>query len=510
MTATSRWIPTIGLEVHVQLATRSKLFSRSAVEFGADPNSLTDEVVLALPGALPRFNQAVVDLALRLALATHSQVRLRSRFARKHYFYPDLPKGYQISQYDEPICEHGQLDVLVGNQVRVIRLTRIHLEEDAGKNTHHGRESWVDLNRAGIPLLEVVSAPELPSAEEAAEFLRSLHRLVRWLGVSEADMEKGQLRCDANVSVRPSPDAPLGTRTELKNINSFRFVQRAIEHEIARQIRILDDGGHIEQQTRLWNADADASFPMRSKEDANDYRYLPDPDLPPLVISEAELHAARAALPELPLEIYQRLCSSGVSADDARMVIGDRALWAYIQDTAAALEESTTARGVRGPGSSAASPPGSSAEPALRQVVSWVVGEVMGALNRDGLDIAACPVSPPALASLLALVSDQTISGKIAKEVFALAYRTGQNPGDIVDEQGLRQITDSDELSTLVATVIAANPRQAEQYRGGKTTLLSFFVGQVMKASGGRANPKTTTELVQALLAADSGAPPRS
>src|SRR5688572_13258955 len=292
--------PVIGLEVHVQLATKSKAFSPSATTFGEPPNSLTDPLVLGLPGTLPVFNRAALELALRLGVATSSQIRARSRFARKHYFYPDLPKGYQISQYDEPLCEHGHLDLIVGGAIKRVKLQRIHLEEDAGKNTHVGAFSHVDLNRAGVPLVEVVSAPELSSAEEAAEFMRSLHRLVRWLEISEADMEKGQLRCDANVSVRLRGEDRLGTRTELKNINSFRFVEHAIEHEIVRQIRILEGGGRIVRETRLWDAERGQSAPMRSKEEANDYRYFPDPDLPPLVVDGVIMGSILRSLPELP------------------------------------------------------------------------------------------------------------------------------------------------------------------------------------------------------------------
>src|SRR5689334_10138258 len=331
------WEPVIGLEVHVQLASASKSFSPSATAFGAPPNSLTDPVVLGLPGALPTFNHHALEMALRLGVATGSQIRAKSRFARKHYFYPDLPKGYQISQYDEPLCENGHLDVIIGGAVKRVKLQRIHLEEDAGKSSHVGAVSHVDLNRAGVPLVEVVSAPELTSAEEAAEFMRALHRLVRWLEISEADMEKGQLRCDANVSVRRRGEDRLGTRTELKNINSFRYVQHAVEHEILRQIRTVDGGGRVVRETRLWDAERGQSAPMRSKEEADDYRYFPDPDLPPVLVDGPMMTGILRAMPELPVVRFVRYQQElGISADDARTLVSDRALSDYFEAVLAA------------------------------------------------------------------------------------------------------------------------------------------------------------------------------
>jgi len=469
------WQPVIGLEIHVQLATASKAFSASGVEFGAPPNSLTDPTVLGLPGALPVFNARAAELAIRLGLATGATIRTRSRFARKHYFYPDLPKGYQISQYDEPLCEGGAIDVIGTDQVTAVPLVRIHLEEDAGKNMHHGAVSHVDLNRAGVPLVEVVTTPSMHSAEDAAELMRSLHRLVRWLGISEADMEKGQMRCDANVSVH-RPNEPLGTRTELKNINSFRFVHRAIQHEIARQLRIVDTGGTVERETRLWDAVAEQSFPLRSKEEANDYRYFPDPDLPPLVISDAEIAAARAALPELPLARWQRLRALGLTDADARQLIATRAVGDYFDAVIAAC-------------------PGQ-----VRLAAAWVLGELTAALNRDGADVSASPMPPERLGELLRLVADGTISGKIGKDVFERAYRTGESPGAMVEKEGLRQVSDPDSIARIAEQVIAGNAAQAAAYRGGKTALLGFFVGQVMKATGGKANPQLTSEIVKRLL----------
>jgi aspartyl-tRNA(Asn)/glutamyl-tRNA(Gln) amidotransferase subunit B len=473
------WEPVIGLEVHVQLATRSKAFSPSAVAFGAPPNSLTDPLVLGLPGTLPVFNRAAFELALKLAVATESKIRAKSRFARKHYFYPDLPKGYQISQYDEPLCEDGHLDLIAGGKVKRIRLERIHLEEDAGKNIHAGALSHVDLNRAGVPLVEVVTAPELTSAEEAAELMRALHRLVRWLEISEADMEKGQMRCDANVSVRRRGEDRLGTRTELKNINSFRFVQHAVEHEIARQIRIVEGGGRVERETRLWDAAAGTSQAMRSKEEANDYRYFPDPDLPPLVVDGAIMASILRALPELPARRFERyLAQHGLSADDARTIVSERALADFFDATCK-----------RHPG-----------ERSGRTIANWMLTELLGALNADGKDIGESPLSPAMLSELIRLVEDGTISGKIGKEIFADAYRTGASPRAIVEQKGVQQISDEQVLWKIIDDVVTANPKQAEAYASGKDSLFGFFVGQVMKATQGRANPSITSDLLHKRL----------
>jgi aspartyl-tRNA(Asn)/glutamyl-tRNA(Gln) amidotransferase subunit B len=474
------WEPVIGLEVHVQLATRSKIFSPSAIEFGAAPNSLTDPLVLGLPGTLPAFNQAVLSLALKLGVATSSQIRAKSRFARKHYFYPDLPKGYQISQFDEPLCENGHLDVIVGGGLKRVKLTRIHLEEDAGKTTHIGASSHVDLNRAGVPLVEVVSAPEIGSAEEAGEFMRSLHRLVRWLEISEADMEKGQLRCDANVSVRLRGEDRLGTRTELKNINSFRFVENAIESEIARQIRILEAGGKITRETRLWDAERGQSQPMRSKEEANDYRYFPDPDLPPLVVDGQIMGQILRTLPELPstrFDRYQRV--HGISPDDARTLVSERALADFFDAAVAAH-------------------PG---ERSGRMIANWVLTELLGALHGSSTPVAASPMSPATLAALVVLVESGTISGKIGKDVFEESFRTGEAPAMIIERRGLQQISDQGVLWEVINRVVAANPKQAEAYTiGGKDGLFGFFVGQVMKETQGRANPGITSDLLHKRL----------
>ncbi len=471
------WEPVIGLEVHVQLATASKAFSASAIQFGAPPNSLTDPVVLGLPGSLPVFNKRVLELALRLGVATESKIRARSRFARKHYFYPDQPKNYQITQFDEPLCEAGHLDLILDKRIKRVNLTRIHLEEDAGKNTHVGAVSHVDLNRAGIPLVEVVSEPELTSAEEAAEFMRALHRLVRWLDISEADMEKGQMRCDANVSIRLRGEDRLGTRTELKNINSFRFVQHAVDHEIARQLRIVDSGGRIERETRLWDAVAGQSATMRTKEEANDYRYFPDPDLPPLVVDGALMGNVLKSLPELPTKRFVRYQTElGLAADDARTIISDLELAGFFDKAIATRAKSGKA------------------------IANWMLTELLGALNADGKDVGQSPMSPATLAALVGLVEDGTISGKIGKEIFEESYRTGEAPAAIVERRGVQQISDEPALWEIIDRVVGANPKQAESYAAGKDSLFGFFVGQVMKETQGRANPVMVSDLLRKRL----------
>ena len=475
------WEPVIGLEVHVQLATASKAFSASSTQFGAAPNSLVDPTVLGLPGALPVFNHRALEHALLLGLATSCRIRARSRFARKHYFYPDLPKGYQISQFDEPLCEAGAIELIIDGQVRRVRLTRIHLEEDAGKSIHQpGATSLVDLNRAGIPLCEVVSEPDMRSAEEAAEYMRALHQLVCYLGISDGDMEKGQLRCDANVSVRPRGQSALGTRAELKNINSFRFVQKAIEHEIGRQIRVLEGGGRVVQETRLWDADAGLSRSMRSKEEAEDYRYFPDPDLPVLIVSDAQLEAARARMPELPAARWRRYMDAwGLSVEDARVLTAERSLSDYFDAAVAAYGDTAAAK----------------------PLANWIQSELLRELHRDGRDPGACPIAPAHLAALVRLVDQGAISGKIAKQVFADMYRTGDPPERIIEREGLTQISDESALEAIARGVIEANPGQVAGYRGGKTKLMGFFVGQVMKQTGGQANPQLVNQVLARLLA---------
>jgi len=473
------WEPVIGLEIHVQLATRTKAFSPSAITFGAPPNSLTDPVVLGLPGALPTFNKAALEMAIRLGVATHSKIRARSRFARKHYFYPDLPKGYQISQYDEPLCEDGVLEILIPDGRKPIRLIRIHLEEDAGKSTHGAATSTVDLNRAGVPLVEVVTAPDLRGAEEAAELMRALQRMVRYLGISEADMEKGQMRCDANVSVRRRGEDRLGTRAELKNINSFRFVQKAIEHEIARQVRLIEDGGEVVQETRLWDSDRGMSSPMRSKEEANDYRYLPDPDLPPLVVDGPLMMTVMRSMPELPMAKLDRFVRDYELRElDARQLIAEPALADYVEAAVRAHGDDKSAR----------------------TIASWIANELLGALNAAGKGIAECPMPAAHVASLVKLIEADTISGKMAKEVFAKAFAGGEAPEAIVEREGLRQIGDPVEIERIAQQILAANERQVAAYRAGKESLFGFFVGQVMKETKGRANPQVTSDVLRRLL----------
>jgi aspartyl-tRNA(Asn)/glutamyl-tRNA(Gln) amidotransferase subunit B len=472
------WEAVIGLECHVQLATASKSFSASATSFGAPPNSLTDPVVLGLPGALPVLNKHAVELAVRLGLAVGCTINPVSRFSRKHYFYPDLPKGYQISQYDEPICSGGTIHFEVDGEPRSARLNRIHMEEDAGKSSHliGAPFSLVDLNRAGVPLVEVVSEPELKSAAEAGAYLRVLRQLVRWLGISDGNMEEGSLRCDANVSLRPRGDSKLGTKTELKNINSFKFVEAAIEHEIRRQAEILDAGGRIVQETRLWDATRGQSASMRSKEEAHDYRYFPDPDLPPLELDPAWIAELRASQPELPAARRARYQQEGLSAYDARGLTEERELSDWYEAAARA----------HGDG---------------KKIANWVQTELLRELNREGVSIGHCRVAPAHLASLVKLIDDGVLSGKIAKDVFAKMYATGDTPEEIVKREGLVQVSDVGAIEKAAREVLEKNAGQAAKYKAGQQQLFGFFVGQVMKATGGKANPKLVNEILTKLLA---------
>ena len=474
------WETVIGLEVHAQLKTRSKIFSASPTAYGAAPNTQANVVDAAFPGVLPVLNGEVVRMAARFGLAIGATVRTRSVFARKNYFYPDLPKGYQISQYEHPIVERGRLVITTPAGEKTIGITRAHLEEDAGKSLHEDMDGFtgIDLNRAGTPLLEIVSEPDMRSATEAVAYLKTLHTLVRYLDICDGNMQEGSFRCDANVSVRPFGQARFGTRAELKNINSFRFVERAIDYEVRRQIALLSAGGQVRQETRLYDSARDETRSMRSKEEANDYRYFPDPDLPALVLTEAFLAEVKDAMPELPDAKRRRLGAEyGLSAYDAGVLTASRELAQYYEDAVAAA-------GV---------------DPKL--VANWVTGELAARLNEDGLDITNSRVMAPALAGLLRRIADGTVSGKAAKDVFEAMW-AGEGDADVViAARGLRQISDDFAIEEVVRQVIAANPKQLAQYRSGEEKVFTFFVGQTMKASRGKANPAKVNEILKRLLA---------
>ncbi len=480
------WELVIGLEIHAQLATRSKIFSGAPTAYGAPPNSQASLVDLAYPGVLPVLNGEAVRMAVKFGLAIGATVARRSIFARKNYFYPDLPKGYQISQFEQPVVQRGTLAVVLEDgTVKRIGITRAHLEEDAGKSLHEGlaHASGIDLNRAGTPLLEIVSEPDMRSAKEAVAYMKKIHTLVRYLEICDGNMQEGSFRCDANVSVRRRGQEKFGTRAEIKNLNSFRFVEKAIQHEAARQIELLEAGGRIVQETRLYDADKDETRSMRSKEEANDYRYFPDPDLLPLEIDEALLDDARASLPELPDDKSARFCRDfALSVYDAGVLSASRELGAYFEAVLAAL----------GPAHA-------------KLAANWVMGEVSSALNRDGLEIAASRVAPGGLAQLLARILDETISGKIAKDVFEQMWGDGRPADVIIEASGLRQITDAAAIDGVIDAVIAANPKQLADYRAGKDKLFGFFVGQVMKATGGKANPAQLNESLKRKLGAPQG-----
>ncbi len=471
------WEVVIGLEIHTQLATKSKIFSGAATAYGAAPNTQACLVDLGYPGTLPVLNEEVVRMATKFGLAVNAEIARRSVFARKNYFYPDLPKGYQISQYELPIVGEGELFIedADGKQKR-IGITRAHLEEDAGKSIHEGldRHSGIDLNRAGTPLLEIVSEPDLRSAQEAVAYMRKIHSIVRYLEISDGNMQEGSFRCDANVSVRPRGQEKLGTRAELKNLNSFRFVEKAINYEVERQIEILEDGGEVVQETRLYDSDKDETRSMRSKEEANDYRYFPDPDLLPVEIDEEYIAAVRATLPELPAAKQQRFIEQySIKPEDADILTTSRALADYFETAAGATDGKA------------------------QVVANWVIGELTGALNKESLEIEQSPVSPEALAQLVSRISDDTISGKIAKEVFEAMWRGEGSADAIIEAKGLRQITDNSAIEAIVDQVIAANPGQAAEYRAGKDKLIGFFVGQVMKETQGKANPGAVNKLLK-------------
>jgi len=473
------WECVIGLEVHVQLRTQSKIFSGASTAYGAAPNTQACAVDIGLPGVLPVMNREAALMAARFGIAVDATIHPVSIFARKNYFYPDLPKGYQISQFEIPIVEGGHLDIETPEGSKTIRITRAHLEEDAGKSLHEDFHGFtgIDLNRAGTPLLEIVSDPDLSSPEEAVAYLKKLHGLVKALEICDGNMQEGSFRCDANVSVRPTGESKLGTRTELKNINSFRFVEQAINFEIDRQITLLEEGGRVIQETRLYDPDKNTTRPMRSKEEAHDYRYFPDPDLPPLTISEEDIRSLRESMPELPDARYQRLVSEyGLTADEASQLTQDSE-WADF------FESLVTAAG------------GES-----RLSVNWLLGDLASALNRDGLTISECPVSTQQLGTLLKRVKDGTISGKIAKTIFPALWEKDSDVDTIIEREGLTQITDHDAIEAAVDSVIDSFPAQADQVRSGEEKVIGFLVGQVMKATAGKANPQGVNDLIRKKL----------
>ncbi|MDT8440102.1 MAG: Asp-tRNA(Asn)/Glu-tRNA(Gln) amidotransferase subunit GatB [Desulfuromonadales bacterium] len=472
----------IGLEVHTQLTTQTKIFCSCSTAFGQPPNTQTCPVCLGLPGALPVLNRQAVEFAIRAGLATNCRITPRSIFARKNYFYPDLPKGYQISQYELPVCEHGHLDIDLDNGTsKRIGITRIHMEEDAGKLVHGDTaetsgNSFVDLNRAGTPLLEIVSEPDMRSADEAIAYLKKLHQIVVYIGITDGNMEEGNFRCDANVSLRPFGQKEFGTRAELKNINSFRFIKQAIDYEVERQAEILDNGGRVVQETRLFDSNTGMTRSMRGKEEAHDYRYFPDPDLVPLVIGPDWIAATEADLPELPDARRRRFVAElGLSDYDAGVLSAERPLADYFE---ACLAQAGDAK----------------------SCANWVMGEVARKLNEDGTAIEEAPVTPAMLAGLLARIADNTISGKIAKTVFDKMWSSGANADTIIDQEGLKQVTDSGAIAAMVEEILAANPAQVEQYRNGQEKVFGFFVGQVMKASKGKANPAIVNDLLKSRL----------
>ena len=466
--------PVIGLEVHAQLKTKSKIFCGCSTAFGAPPNTNTCQVCLGMPGVLPVLNKKVVDYTIRMALATHCTITSPNRFARKNYFYPDLPKGYQISQFELPIAEHGWLEVEDGGRKKRIGITRIHMEEDAGKLVHdeHQTKSYVDLNRTGVPLMEIVSEPDIRSPDEATAYLKKLHAILRYLDICDGNMEEGSFRCDANISLRPVGQEKFGTRTELKNMNSFRNVQRALEYEIRRQRDILLDGGKVVQETLLWDADRNVTNSMRGKEEAHDYRYFPDPDLIPVIIDDVWIENMRQTLPELPDERRQRFISAlGLPEYDAEVLTSARDLADYFE----------TALKVY---------------PQAKKLSNWMMTELMRELKgEDSIDITGCPIFPENLGGLLKMIDQGTISGKIAKSVFIDMMATGKDAETLVKEKNLVQFSDEGELLTMVREIIAANPSQAGDYRAGKTKLMGYFIGQLMQKTKGRANPKLANQL---------------
>ena len=468
----------IGLEVHAQMLTDTKIFCGCSTKFGSEPNTQTCPVCIGMPGVLPVLNKKALQFAVKTGLAIDCRISSFSRFARKNYFYPDLPKGYQISQYELPVCEHGFIGIIVDGNVKKIGITRIHMEEDAGKNIHEGAGtySFVDLNRAGVPLMEIVSEPDIRSPQEAVEYMKKLRAILRYLGVCDGNMEQGSLRCDANISVRLINQTEFGTRTELKNINSFRFVKKALEYEIKRQIKVIESGGRIVQETRLWDANRGITESMRGKEEAHDYRYFPEPDLVPIVVEKEWIDEIKASLPELPDIKRDRFVTEyGLPETDADLLVSEKPLADW-------YEEAVKLGG----------------QP--KSIANWIMGDLMRLLNADNKIIEDCSLKPNQLVDMLRLMDYGTISGKIAKSVFEEIYRTGKDPESIVKEKGLVQISDSGEIEKAVDDVISKYLKEAERYRTGEEKLMGFFVGQVMKVTKGKANPQMVNELLKKKL----------
>jgi aspartyl-tRNA(Asn)/glutamyl-tRNA(Gln) amidotransferase subunit B len=477
----AKYEPVIGLEVHVQLATRTKIFCGCPTSFGAPPNTNVCPVCLGLPGALPVLSRQAVEMAITAALALNCRINSFSRLARKNYFYPDLPKGYQISQYDQPLAEHGSVEIQTETTTKTIGVTRVHIEDDAGKSLHEGfrdsdRYTYVDLNRCGTPLIEIVSEPDMRSSDEAHAYLTGIKQVLQFVQVSTCDMEKGHLRCDANVSVRLKGAGQFGTKAEVKNLNSFRFLKLALDYEIGRQVALIESGGTVTQETRLYNSDTGETVGMRSKEHAHDYRYFPEPDLVPIRVSDRWLGEIRARMPELPSSMKKRFVDTyGLREYDAQVLTATRALAGYFE--AAAL---------------------ASTDP--KAVANWVMGELMGSLKAEGKEIADSPVSPQRLGELVTLIAQGRLSGKLAKEIFPKMLASGRSAREIMERDGLQQISDTDALERVADEVIAGNPKQVEQYRSGKAAVLGFLVGQVMKATRGQANPALVNQILKQKL----------
>ena len=475
----NQWETVIGLEIHVQLSTNSKLFSGASTNFGALPNTQACNVDLAMPGVLPVLNEEVLKMAVKLGIALNARINSPTSFARKNYFYPDSPKGYQISQMDSPIVEGGYLDIeQEDGSIKRIGVTRAHLEEDAGKSLHEDFEgqSGIDLNRAGTPLIEIVSEPEISSASEAVAYLKSIHSIIRYLNISDGNMAEGSMRCDANVSVRKRGEGELGTRTETKNVNSFRFVEKAINYEVNRQINVLESGGRITQETRLYDSQANTTRPMRSKEFANDYRYFPEPDLLPVILEKGFIDSIKKEMPELPEEKKNRFTQDyKLSEYDSGLLSADKDLADFFEESVKISDSS-------------------------KLTANWIMGEFLAELNKDNLPISDSKVSAKQLGTLISRIEDSTISGKIAKDVFEKMWESSKGPDQIIAEQGLEQVTDDKEIESMIDEVIKNNPEQLKQYQSGKDRLFGFFVGQVMQASQGKANPKQVNEILKSKL----------